>query len=93
MRTILVWMLFGTKLPPDVTLPDGKVEPGKLPQPGSVRYWIFLPIWLVLLYSAANLWTKYVDPWCGRRTENLVNYVFEDSSEESSVEKERLLPQ
>jgi peptidoglycan/LPS O-acetylase OafA/YrhL len=94
LRTVLVWLYFGTTLPADVTLDDGKVEPGPpIPQPGRARFWFWLPIWLVFLYAVANLWTKYVDPWCARVTEKLVNYVWEDQKVDLNAEKERLLPQ
>jgi hypothetical protein len=86
-----VWLYYGIHLPADVTV-DDKVEPGKLLLCGRARFWFWLPIWFVILYSVANLWTKYVDSWCARTTEKFVKYVFEESKTDLDAEK-RLLPQ
>ena len=91
LRTVLVWLYYGIHLPADVMV-DGKLEPGKLPMCGRARFWFWLPIWFVILYSLANLWTKYVDAWCARVTEKLVKYVFQEPDVDLNTEK-RLLPQ
>ncbi|RKF55395.1 putative acyltransferase family protein [Erysiphe neolycopersici] len=83
LRTLLVWMYFGFFKPQDIIHEDGKVEPGHLPYPGRLRWYFWMPIWFVILYWIANLWTKYVDPWCARLTEALVRFVFEESPETS----------
>lgn len=88
LRTILVWMYFGFKVPGDIIHEDGGVERApNLPMPGRVRFWFFLPIWFVILYSVANLWTKHVDPWCARMTESLVHYVTVDEQKNKDEEK------
>jgi peptidoglycan/LPS O-acetylase OafA/YrhL len=92
LRTLLVWMYFGLKVPADIIHEDGKIEPGPpLKICGKARWYFWLPIWFVILYYVANLWTKYVDPWCARVTERLVKYVFEDQPSEG--QEKRLLPQ
>jgi len=77
-RTVLVWMLFGVKLPADVEQ-DGKMVPGPaLKICGRVGWYFWVPIWLVLLYSIANQWTKHVDPFCARLTMRMERYVFDE---------------
>ncbi|KAF8860641.1 hypothetical protein BDZ45DRAFT_587984 [Acephala macrosclerotiorum] len=92
LRTLLVWMYFGLKTPLDIIHEDGTIEPGPpLKICGRARWYFWLPIWFVILYYIANLWTKYVDPWCARVTEKLVKYVFEEPAENN--QEKRLLPQ
>jgi hypothetical protein len=99
LRSVLVWMYFGISTPPDIIHEDGRVEPGPpLRICGRLRFWFWMPIWFVMLYSIANLWTKHVDSWCGRITEKFCKYVFEEPQrqppkQESDQEKDRLLPQ
>ncbi|RDL32573.1 uncharacterized protein BP5553_09029 [Venustampulla echinocandica] len=90
LRTLLVWMFFGTSLPPNVTREDGSVVGGPpLTICGSVRFFTLLPIWFVILYTTAHYWTKYVDPWCARITERGMRYIYEDHQESGSVESKR----
>ncbi|KAH6682500.1 acyltransferas-like protein [Halenospora varia] len=93
LRSVLVWMYYGFSTPADIIFEDGHVEPGpNLNICGRVRFWFWLPIWFCMLYSIANLWTKYVDPWCARVTESLVKYVTDRP--QGAVEQEKpLLPQ
>lgn len=92
LRSVLVWMYFGFSVPADVPGEDGKMVPGpNLTICGRARYFFWMPIWFVILYWVAHLWTKHVDPMCARLTERLVRYVFDDQLE-PSMEK-RILPQ
>lgn len=92
LRSLLVWMYFGIKVPADVKHEDGHVTPGpNLTICGRARWYFWLPIWFVILYWVANLWTKYVDPLCARITEKLVRYVFEEQQDPNS--EKRILPQ
>lgn len=80
-RTLLVWMLFGFHTPADIIKEDGTIEPGPpLKICGRARWYFWLPIWFVILYTLANAWTKYVDPWCARLTQRLEKYVFEEAN-------------
>jgi len=82
LRSVLIWMLFGFKVPADIIREDGRHEPGpKLKLGGRARWYFWLPIWFCMLYYIANLWTKFVDPWCARVTERFVKYVFEDPAD------------
>lgn len=83
LRTILVWMYFGIFTPADIVFEDGRRERGHLPYPGRLRWYFWMPIWFAILYWVANLWTKYVDPWCARVTESLAGFVFEQGSDET----------
>jgi len=88
-RTVLVWMLFGVKLPADVEK-DGKKVPGPpLKICGRVGWYFWVPIWLVLLYSIANQWTKHVDPFCARLTMRLEKYVFDEKFGSSSAQAQQ----
>jgi len=92
LRSVLVWMYFGFKVPADIRHEDGHVTPGPpLTICGRARWYFWLPIWFVMLYWIANLWTKYVDPLCARITERLVRYVFEDQPAPNT--EKRILPQ
>jgi hypothetical protein len=91
-RTIFVWMTFGTKLPAPVEK-DGKMVPGPhLLVCGRLRWYFFLPIWFVILYSIANLWTKHVDPFCARLTQRLEKYCFEEQPAQEKPTKAHLSP-
>ncbi|TPX18281.1 uncharacterized protein E0L32_002790 [Thyridium curvatum] len=81
LRWILVWMVYGVRIPPDVTNDKGEVEHPHIPFPGGARLLVCLPFWIPLNYGCAVLWTTYVDPWCARTTERLVAYVVEDQDE------------
>ena len=93
LRSILVWMYFGIHLPGDIIVEGGGVQKaGPLKICGRFQFWFWLPIWLGIVYALANVWTRFVDPWCARVTERLVKYVFEEPQQEVDNEK-RLLPQ
>jgi hypothetical protein len=95
LRTVLVWMLYGFSTPADIVKEDGSRAPGpNLKICGRLRWYFWLPIWFVLLYTIANLWTKHVDPFCARTTQKLEKYVFEER-EDNNQEKRpgALLPQ
>jgi len=83
LRIVLCWLLFGTRLPLDVSDEAGQQVPGAPLKirgvPGQV---IALSTWFVLLYALANRWTVWVDPICARWTARLEKLVFE---EEKSV--------
>jgi peptidoglycan/LPS O-acetylase OafA/YrhL len=86
LRWILVWMLYGVSLPVDVKDDKGELVPGPaLPFPGRARYVIALAMWIPLNYAVANMWTTYVDPWCARTTERLVNHVLMEKNEKRQL--------
>jgi peptidoglycan/LPS O-acetylase OafA/YrhL len=93
-RTLFVWMQFGIHLPPDNVDEQGVHTPGEKLQPGGRLLWYFwLPIWFVMLYTAANYWTRYVDTWCAKLTKRMEDYCFEDAhTGKPAVEKEHLSP-
>jgi peptidoglycan/LPS O-acetylase OafA/YrhL len=91
LRTVLVWMLYGFHTPDDIVNEDGSRAPGpNMKVCGRLRWYFWLPIWFVLLYAVANLWTKYVDPLCARLTQRLEDYVFE---KKPVTQEKTLLPQ
>ncbi len=51
-----------------------------------------MPIWFVIVYFLANLWTKYVDPWCARMTQKLEAYVFVEPDSGPETFEKRVLP-
>lgn len=83
-RTILIWMLYGTKMPNPVKNKEGKIVPGRLRFPGMSKLGWSLIIWIPLNYGAAMLWTTYVDPWCARVTEKLVGRIMQEQDEKVS---------
>lgn len=71
-------MLYGVSMPEDTQNEKGEMVKGVLHQGGRIRWYSMLLIWFVMLYAMANAWTKWVDPWCGRVTQKLERYVFEE---------------
>lgn len=75
LRWVLVWMLYGVRLPPDHMNDKGEVEHGVLKYPGNNWLLAWLLLWVPLNYGVAMLWTGWVDPWCDRMTDRIVSYV------------------
>ncbi|CZR67615.1 related to hard surface induced protein 3 [Phialocephala subalpina] len=90
LRTVLVWMLYGFVAPKDILNEDGSVHEAPHLELGS-RWWFYLAVgmWFGVMYWAANLWTTYVDAWCGRFTASLEKRTFHQEEEKSQP----LLPQ
>ncbi|KAL9038162.1 MAG: hypothetical protein Q9180_003298 [Flavoplaca navasiana] len=81
-RTVLAWVLFGASVRPS----RGKDENGNEMPPGYLplaKPWVVMfaiPLFYVFLYRAADLWQRYVDPWCGRVTQHFEDLVFRDDA-------------
>lgn len=65
-------------MPEDGVDEKGETVRGVLHMGGRLRWYSMLMIWFVILYSLANCWTKWVDPWCGRVTQKWERYVFDE---------------
>lgn len=91
-RTTLTWILFGFNARPDNGKDDkgNQIPPGWLPVASTWVCLVVIPIWYVFLYRVANLWSNYVDPFCGRVTQWFEDLVFRDDAKVSS-EKPLLL--
>lgn len=72
MRTTLVWMLYGVRVPPDHANGAGGVELTRLTYPGHLGLLACLVVWLPMVYGVAHLWMAYVDAWCERMSNRLV---------------------
>jgi hypothetical protein len=82
LRTLLCWMLLGMSLPADVLNEEGQTVPGPpLRITSRVRCFFWIPIWFVILYGIANLWTKHVDPLCAWMTHQMERFVFESEDQ------------
>lgn len=88
LRTVLVWMFYGTIIPPDAQIAvdeKGDIIP---PEPLHLRAPPFLAIslivWFVIVYFIADLWTKHIDAFCGRVTQALEAYVFDADNDEKA---------
>ena len=83
LRTILVWMLYGISGEPfeEVRNEEGEIIGNWLPGPSTLTFCIAIPIWLVVVYTVAHLWTTYVDSYCAKLTQRLEKKVFEDGEE------------
>jgi peptidoglycan/LPS O-acetylase OafA/YrhL len=75
LRVVLVWMLYGVALPPDGKNDKGETVPGTLKYPGHGYLALCCAVWIPMVYGVAMLWTTFVDPWCARVTERLVEGV------------------
>lgn len=86
MRTVLTYCLYGFRMPSDVRHEDGSVTPGdKLKLGGTLRMAFWIPIFLVLLYSVAHVWTTRVDPKCAEWTKAIEKYMFKDESQNDGL--------
>lgn len=85
LKTTLVWMLYGVQTLPDHEDGNGNMVMTRLRYPGHVSLIAWQIVWLPMLYGIANLWTTYVDPWCDRMTNKLVDRVTLDGSEKPSM--------
>lgn len=73
LRSVLCWMVYGFSVP-------AEGEPD-LAFTSPLKLFMVLPIYLALTYGSAHLWTTYVDAWCARISERVVNVVKEDTNE------------
>ncbi|KAL3422604.1 acyltransferase [Phlyctema vagabunda] len=86
LRVVLARMLYGNFVPAYV---EKKNDAGELiPQePMHLMGWaitaIAIPVWFVLVYVVAHLWTTYVDAWAARMSKRLEDHVF--VKEEKSI--------
>ncbi|KAI9743254.1 MAG: hypothetical protein M1818_003100 [Claussenomyces sp. TS43310] len=88
LRSVLCWMMYGGSVPPDVQNDEGQwVHGPPLELKSTVREIFCVPIWFVMLYGVAHLWTTYVDPMCARWTAAIERYAVgqEENKEASSV--------
>ena len=96
LRTVLCWMLYGITGQPwtgDIVDGNGKpilddkgepLHPHWIPIRRPLVVAISIPVWIVMVYFCASLWTRYVDPFCARLTLKLERRVFRE--DEKSVE-------
>ena len=103
LRTVLAWMLYGiTGQPFDTTMTtfvneetgeswEVPIGPWLPRRAHGVLFWIIIGIWLAIVYFCAQMWTDYVDAWCGRITKKLEEHVFlaEGEKEDDGVEDEK----
>lgn len=82
LRSVLCWMIYGLALPEE--------EDEILKRPGPLRILAVLPVYFILTYGCAQLWTWYVDALSGRVAERIVSYIKEDTGEKTGPP---LLPQ
>lgn len=80
MRTTLAWMLYGVHAPPPAA-----AAAERLAYPGGLALIAWQVVWLPMLYGVASLWMAYVDPWCEKMTNGLVEYVKLEASEKMPV--------
>ncbi|KAK7739642.1 hypothetical protein SLS53_005609 [Cytospora paraplurivora] len=85
MRTTLVWMLYGVRVPPDHANGVGGMELTRLVYPGHLSLFACLVVWLPMVYGVAHLWMMYVDAWCERMSNRLVEFVVLEASEKVPV--------
>lgn len=85
LKTTLVWMLYGVQTLPDHEDQNGNMVQTRLRYPGHISLIAWQIVWLPMLYGIANLWMTYVDSWCERMTNKLVERVRLDGSEKPPV--------
>ncbi|CAN8105421.1 unnamed protein product [Discula destructiva] len=85
LKTTLCWMLYGVQTLPDHEDELGNMVVTRLRYPGNLTLFAWQIVWMPMLYGIASLWMAYVDPWCDRMTNKLVEYVKLDGSEKMPV--------
>ncbi|KAM5476561.1 hypothetical protein McanCB56680_007728 [Microsporum canis] len=89
LKTVLTWMIYGTITgEPWVVTKNEKGEdvlPPWLPRASPGVFAICIPVWLVIVYTVAHLWTTYVDSFCARLTQRLENLTFESDNEKTQL--------
>lgn len=85
-RTVFTWVVFGFSQRPDNGKDDkgNQRPPGWLPLASTWVVLVAIPVFYVFLYRVANLWSNYVDPFCGRVTQWFEDLVFRDDAKASS---------
>ncbi|KAL5377025.1 hypothetical protein PMIN06_009191 [Paraphaeosphaeria minitans] len=80
MKTFLAWMIYGISVPADHKDEKGQPQMTRMKYPGHQTLFVCLFFWMPILYGSAYAWTQYVDPWCERMTNKLVEKVkFEET--------------
>lgn len=75
MKTILTWMIYGISVPADHSEVKHQPQLTRIQYPGHKTLFISLFFFFPILYSSAYAWTQYIDPWCERMTNKLVNTI------------------
>lgn len=91
MRSVLVWILYGyTAWTTPVLDDDGKAI--ELKRPGPLGFCFGIPLFYVLIYAVAYLWTKYVDVFCVWLTKCLCDFTFKPEEKMMAHEITTRLP-
>ncbi|KAF4454831.1 hypothetical protein F53441_2701 [Fusarium austroafricanum] len=79
LRWLLTWMMYGAAQTSDTQLErrDGLTQ---FTYQGHFRLLFCLPIWLVVLYGCAALWTRYIDMLAQRFTARLTTYIMREDN-------------
>ena len=83
-RTVLTWVLFGFSVQPD----RGKDDEGNqipldwLPIANRWVCTFALPLFYIFLYRVAQVWSRYVDPWCAEMAQWFEDLVFRDDAKQ-----------
>lgn len=85
LKTTMTWMMYGISAPADHVNDKSETVATRLAYPGHQKLLFCLVFWLPLLYWVAYLWTTYVDPWCEKVTNKLVEFIKLDSGEKPAV--------
>jgi hypothetical protein len=88
LRVVLVRMIYGFSGEPWVVDKDNEGNDvfHWLPRGGPFTFIVSIPIWFVLLYTCAHLWTTYVDSTCAKITLWLEKAMFEEEDEKSGMQ-------
>jgi len=88
LRTVLVRFIYGWT---GASFSKEEVKDGEpifhwVPKSQNWLVWmIAIPLWYVILYTVAHLWTTHVDSWCAKATKWLETNMFESEEHEKSV--------
>lgn len=83
-KTVWTWLLYGFSIKPDHLNDKGEPEITRLVYPGHTWMFITMVPVLMLTYTCAYYWALYVDPYCERLVNKLIEHVKLDTNKESA---------
>ncbi|EEP77338.1 predicted protein [Uncinocarpus reesii 1704] len=77
-RSMLTWMIYGANVgKTDLSVVNEKGRPiNRVPPAGAGVFLVAIPVFYVVLYAVAYLWTMHVDVWCANAVVRVRDIMF-----------------
>lgn len=80
MRSLLAWVLYGGRAPVVTEEWDDTIQEhykvNRIPAPRPLIFLFVIPLWAIVVLSAAHLWAVKVEPWFGVITKKCEDIMF-----------------